>query len=85
MIQQILPEGLTLLAGKPKRGKSWLALDIALAIASGGTVLGRRCDPGPVLYLALEDNPRRLKKRLELIAGATPGPVIWSFIPIGHA
>jgi len=74
IVPDILPEGLTLLAGKPKLGKSWLALDIAVAVASGGSVLGRECEPGPVLCLALEDNQRRLQKRLQLVAGSTPWP-----------
>jgi putative DNA primase/helicase len=39
-IPDILPEGLTLLAGKPKLGKSWLALAMALAVAAGGVALG---------------------------------------------
>ena len=61
----ILSEGLTILGGKPKVGKSWLALQICHAIASGGKVLGDiTVRQGPVLYLALEDTPRRLKDRL---------------------
>jgi hypothetical protein len=61
-----LAEGLTLLAGKPKIGKSWLVLDIALAVASGGMCLGNvQCERGDVLYLALEDNFRRLRSRLD--------------------
>ncbi|MDP2815826.1 MAG: AAA family ATPase, partial [Rectinemataceae bacterium] len=32
----LLPEGLTILAGRPKRGKSWMGLGLALAVASGG-------------------------------------------------
>ncbi len=67
IVPQILPEGLTILAGKPKVGKSWLALDCALAVAIGGSVLGRECEPGPVLCLALEDNQRRLQRRLNRI------------------
>ena len=60
-----IPEGLTLLAGKPKQGKSWLCLDIAVAISSGRYVLGDvPCEEGDVLYLALEDNGRRLQERL---------------------
>ena len=54
-----LPEGLTLLAGKPKIGKSFLALDVALAVARTGA---------QVIYLALEDNVRRLKRRLKLLS-----------------
>ena len=67
VVPGVLPEGLTILAGKPKLGKSWLALDMALAVAGGGAVLGRECEPGPVLYLALEDNQRRLQRRLNRI------------------
>lgn len=58
-------EGLTLFAGKPKIGKSWFCLDIALAVAAGGTCLGDiDCEQGDVLYLALEDNERRLQSRI---------------------
>jgi len=63
-IPEILPEGLTLLAGKPKLGKSWLALSVALSIAAGGVALGAQpVTKGDVLYLALEDNARRLQSR----------------------
>jgi AAA domain len=63
-IPEILPEGLTLLAGKPKLGKSWLALSAALSIACGGVALGTQpVIRGDVLYLALEDNARRLQAR----------------------
>ena len=74
IVPDIVPEGLSLLAGKPKLGKSWLALDMACAVAMGSTVLGKACDPAPVLYLALEDNRRRLKKRLARVhdLGAWP-------------
>src|SRR5829696_6178420 len=64
-VRGVLPEGVTLLAGKPKLGKSWLALGICVAVASGGVALGtRQVEWGEVLYLALEDNRRRLQKRL---------------------
>jgi hypothetical protein len=67
----ILPEGVTILAGKPKLGKSWLAMDLCLGVAFGGAVLGtKRVEGGPCLYLALEDSPRRLQRRLKsLMAG----------------
>jgi len=64
-IPGLLPVGLTILAGRPKAGKSWLALQIAKAKAEGGEVLGERVQPGKVLYLALEDHPRRLRARME--------------------
>jgi hypothetical protein len=63
-IPQLLPVGLSILGGKPKVGKSWLALQVAQAVATGGRTLERQVDSGPVLYLALEDTPRRLQDRM---------------------
>lgn len=61
----IVPEGLTVIAARPKIGKSWLMLGVGIAVASGGRALGMvGCDPGDVLYLALEDTARRLQSRL---------------------
>jgi predicted transcriptional regulator len=63
-VDRLIPEGLVLFAGKPKMGKSWLALDVALAVACGGFALGRiGVKQGDVLYLALEDGKRRLQDR----------------------
>jgi hypothetical protein len=65
-----LVEGLTLFAGAPKIGKSWLVLEMALAVAAGGCCLGTAsCEPGEVLYLALEDNRRRLQSRIRRLWG----------------
>lgn len=61
----VIPVGLTFLAGRPKVGKSWLALQVAGAVGTGGQALGREVKAGRVLYLALEDSPRRLKARLQ--------------------
>jgi len=71
VVPDILPEGVTILAGKPKLGKSWLAMDLCLGVAHGGAVLGTKLvEGGPCLYLALEDSPRRLQRRLRgLVAG----------------
>jgi RecA-family ATPase len=76
-IPGLICEGLNLLGGPPKLGKSWFALDMAVKIANGDKVLG--CidtEPGPVLYLALEDTGRRLQARrtVQLDAGGKPAP-----------
>lgn len=65
IVQDILPEGWALLGGRPKVGKSWLAMQIAQAIATNGKVFGKRVRQGKVLYLALEDNDRRLDRRMK--------------------
>jgi AAA domain len=68
VVPGLIPEGVSILAGKPKVGKSWLALDIALAVSGGRFVLGDIKPPqGDVLYAALEDNKRRLWKRIRKI------------------
>jgi hypothetical protein len=67
VVQDFIPDGLTMLAGKPKLGKSWLVLDVAVAVANGGYTLDRKCGQGDVLYAALEDNQRRLKSRMERV------------------
>src|SRR5215203_2724372 len=65
-IPDILPEGVTILAGRAKIGKSFLAYGWCIAIATGSYALGRvPVGRGDVLYLALEDNKRRLQKRLK--------------------
>jgi AAA domain-containing protein len=74
VIPKYVAEGLTVIAGRPKTGKSWLALGWAVAVAAGGLAFGSiQVDAGEVLYLALEDNQRRIKRRLEQMGGAAPG------------
>jgi hypothetical protein len=67
VVQDILPEGMTVLAGRPKRGKSWLALQIACAVVSGKETLGKATTLGQVVYIALEDSPKRFQSRLRLM------------------
>src|SRR3954468_9746925 len=70
-----IAEGLTLFAGKPKLGKSWLLLHGAIAGARGGYTLGEvQCVEGDVLYCALEDNRRRLQSRMTRLLGLQPWP-----------
>jgi RecA-family ATPase len=66
IIESLLYGGVTLLAGKPKLGKSWLMLELAFAVAAGGYFLGKLpiTKSGDVLYCALEDNEPTLQSRL---------------------
>lgn len=73
VVPRLLPEGLMLLAARPKVGKSWLALQIAVAVAEGGEVLGQQVEAGDVLYLALEDSDRRMHARLAKLGAAGDG------------
>lgn len=71
----LFPEGLTLLVGAPKLGKSWLGLNAGLAVALGGRAIGKiAVKGGDVLYLALEDTERRLQERLATILQGEAAP-----------
>jgi len=70
VIPGLLPEGLGVLAGRPKIGKSWWALARAIEVAAAG---------GPVLYLALEDPPRRLQSRMRALLGDDKPPQFLDF------
>jgi len=65
-------EGVGVIGGAPKCCKTWLALDLAVSVASGTDVLGRFhvAAPGPVLLYGAEDAPVRLRDRIESIASA---------------
>jgi hypothetical protein len=74
IVDGFLIEGLTILAGRPKLGKSWMMLDIGMAVAMGRYCLGSiKCEEGDVLYLALEDNERRLQNRIKKLLGSLLG------------
>jgi hypothetical protein len=68
VVPGIIVEGLTILGGRPKLGKSWLALGALRGVSTGGLAFGKyQCEQGDCLYLALEDNQRRLKDRLRVL------------------
>jgi AAA domain/IclR helix-turn-helix domain len=78
-LREVVPgyivEGLTLFGGKPKTGKSWFMMHVALAKARGAFTLGDvYCAPADVLYCALEDNKRRLQRRLNKLLNGQPAP-----------
>ena len=64
VIDGLIAQGLYILAGAPKVGKSWLALDMCLSIAKGEKILGLKTSQGTALYLCLEDSYARIQNRL---------------------
>ena len=65
----IMGDGLAMLAAEQKAGKSWLALQIAIAVAGGPPLLGAQVvETGPVLYAALEEPQPRTSGRLRMLA-----------------
>jgi AAA domain len=72
VIEKLLYHGLTLIGGPPKVGKSFLALQAALSVATGEPFLGalevKR--QGKVLMISLEDGEARLRKRVRDLHGS---------------
>lgn len=64
VVDNLITQGLFILAGAPKIGKSWLALDICLSVAKGEPVLNAVTTQGTALYLCLEDSRIRIQNRL---------------------
>ena len=56
--------GVHILSGDPKIGKSWMVLDMCLAVANGEKFFGRKTEQGQVVYMALEDTFGSLQSRL---------------------
>jgi hypothetical protein len=67
IIPGVLPTGNIILAARPKMRKTWLALQLGMAVATGGKFLEWNCAKGDVLFLALEDNERRIRERIRTL------------------
>ena len=75
LIEGMLSPGVYILAGASKIGKSWLVLQIAHHISTGTPLWGRKTIKSGVLYLALEDTPRRIQRRLLQISDGETGEI----------
>ena len=73
IVEQILPEGLTVVAGAPKSGKSWLMLDMAMCVSSGKPFFGFQTHKSKVVYFDLESSARRSQERQRLIEPGCKG------------
>ena len=72
VVSQLLPQGLHVLAGAPKVGKSWLSLWLCLQVAKGEPAWEFSTTQGDVLYLCLEDSYSRIQNRLLDITDDAP-------------
>ena len=68
----LLPQGLSILGGAPKIGKSWLVLDLCVRIAKGEPIWNLDTIPGTTLYLCLEDPLHRVQQRLACVTDEAP-------------
>ena len=75
VVDTLISQGLHILAGSPKVGKSWLALWLSVMVAKGETVWGMSVKQGTTLYLCLEDSVLRIQNRLFEITEDAPSSV----------
>ena len=75
VVDTLISQGLHILAGSPKVGKSWLALWLAVTVAKGEPVWGMSVKQGTTLYLCLEDSVLRIQNRLFEITEDAPDSV----------
>ena len=80
-VETLLPQGLCILGGSPKVGKSWLVLDLCIHIAKGEPMWGLPVTQGETLYLCLEDSERRIQERLNTITDDVP-PGLYLYSPM---
>lgn len=73
-IEGLIPEGETILAAPPKTGKSWMVLQMALAVATGKPFLGFDTNKSDVLYFALEDGDKFEQERMLKLCSADNVP-----------
>ncbi len=80
VVPGLISEGVVILAGRPKTGKSRFAEHLGQAVARGDKALGLiDVEQHEVLYLALEDTPRRVKSRLSIVPGTPTNRFHYSF------
>ena len=78
VVDTLLSQGLHILAGSPKVGKSWLALWLSVMVAKGEPIWGMPVKQGTTLYLCLEDSTLRIQNRLFEITEDAPANVHFS-------
>ena len=71
-VDTLLPQGICMLGGAPKIGKSWMVLDLCIRIAKGEPIWNLRTNKGTTLYLCLEDPLRRVQERLCILTDDVP-------------
>ncbi len=72
VVDGLIPQGLSVLSGSSKIGKSWLMLWLSLQVARGQPVWEFKTHKSDVLYLCLEDTYARIQNRLYKITDEAP-------------
>lgn len=79
LIDGVLSDGLAILAGDSKIGKSWMVLWLCLQISRGEAVWGLPTRKTDVVYLALEDREWRVQQRMQELTDSPPENLRFGF------
>ena len=80
IVRDVLPTGLAILCAPSKIGKSWMMMQLGLAVAEGKDFLDFKTNQSGVLYYALEDSKARLKDRLNKLLKGKTAPTNLRFV-----
>lgn len=72
IVEGLIPQGLSVLSGASKIGKSWLMLWLGMQVARGNSVWEFETHKCDVLYLCLEDTHVRIQNRLYQLTDEAP-------------
>lgn len=79
LIDGVLSDGLAIMAGDSKIGKSWMVLWMCLQISKGEPVWGLPTRKTDVVYLALEDREWRVQQRMQDLTDTPPDNLHFGF------
>ncbi|MBQ5866787.1 MAG: AAA family ATPase, partial [Oscillospiraceae bacterium] len=77
-VKSLLPQGLSILGGAPKVGKSWMVMDLCVRVAKGEPIWNLETAKGTALYLCLEDPYFRVQQRLGCITDEAPANLFFA-------
>lgn len=74
IVEDVLPEGLAIICAPSKTGKSWMMLQLSVAVCGGQEFLDFKTKTGDCLYYALEDSKFRLQDRMNKLLKEAAAP-----------
>jgi hypothetical protein len=78
IVPDLLPEGLAIIGGRPKKGKSYFSLNLAISVGSGKRAFNYFAVPKlEVLYISYEDNYQRIQRRARIMLQSEEPPLVY--------
>lgn len=78
-IENMIPEGETVISAPFKSGKSWLVMEMCMAVSRGEQFMGFKTQKGSTVYFALEDCDKFAQERINMLPGDVPDNFYYIF------